>query len=117
MRYVSVLSTSLEVPSERRRLGPLPASKWRFPARDRMTLPVAVILKRLATDFFVFIPFGRRIKFPVKMSAKYRRHPSPAQVERLTFFDTLRQPCRERRPLYRVAIRPDEAPNNLTSGL
>jgi hypothetical protein len=25
-------------------------------------VPVAVILKRLATDFFVLIPFGRRIQ-------------------------------------------------------
>jgi hypothetical protein len=54
-----------------------------------MTLPVAVILKRLATDFFVFIPFGRRIEFPVKMNAEYRSHPSRAQVERPTFFHTL----------------------------
>jgi len=27
-----------------------------------MTLPLAVILNRLRTDFFVLIPFGRRIK-------------------------------------------------------
>jgi hypothetical protein len=40
----------------------LDCSKWRFPALERMILPVAVILNRLATDFFVLIPFGRRIK-------------------------------------------------------
>jgi hypothetical protein len=32
-----------------------------LPARGRNTLPLAVILKRLAADFFVLIPFGRRI--------------------------------------------------------
>jgi hypothetical protein len=47
---------------------------------------VAVILKRLATDFFVFIPFGRRIQIPVKMSAKYRRGDTLAQVESRSFF-------------------------------
>ena len=61
MRYASVSSTCLEVPSERRRFGLLPASKWRRPARERITLPVAVILNRLATDFLVLIPLGRRI--------------------------------------------------------
>lgn len=61
MRYASVSSTTLAVPRERRRLGDLLESRCRLPARDRRTLPVAVILKRLATDFFVLIPFGRRI--------------------------------------------------------
>ena len=54
-------STNFAVPKERRRFGLLPASKCRFPALERMTLPVAVILNRLATDFLVLIPFGRRI--------------------------------------------------------
>lgn len=63
MRYLSVESTSLAVPRLRRRLEFLVASKWRLPARARMTLPVPVILNRLATDFFVLIPLGRLIKF------------------------------------------------------
>src|SRR5687768_10501712 len=76
MRYVSVASTRLEVPSERRRFGLLPVSKWRRPARERMTLPVAVILKRLATDFFVLIPLGRRIVlFRKKRARNIGAHP------------------------------------------
>src|SRR5579862_1822093 len=62
MRYASVGSTCLDVPRLRRRLAFLVESKWRLPARERMTLPVPVILNRLATDFFVLIPLGRLIK-------------------------------------------------------
>ena len=54
-------STSLEVPRERRRFGLLVDNRWRLPARERMTLPVPVILKRFATDFRVLMPLGRRI--------------------------------------------------------
>ena len=61
MRYISVLSTNLEVPRERRRLGLLVESKWRLPALERMALPLAVILNRLATALRVLMPFGRRI--------------------------------------------------------
>ena len=43
MRYASVESTCLEVPRLRRRFGLLEASKWRLPARERMTFPVPVI--------------------------------------------------------------------------
>src|SRR5687768_13258559 len=50
-----------EEPKERRRLAFLVAMRWRFPARERMTLPVPVILNRLATAFRVLIPLGRRI--------------------------------------------------------
>jgi len=39
----------------------LPWSKCRFPARERRTFPRAVIFKRFAADFFVLMPFGRRI--------------------------------------------------------
>src|SRR5580658_7506229 len=52
---------SVEVPRLRRRLGFLDCNKCRLPARVRMTLPVAVILNRLATAFFVLMPLGRRI--------------------------------------------------------
>ena len=45
----------------RRRFGFFVCNRWRLPARGRNTLPLAVILNRLAADFFVFIPFGRRI--------------------------------------------------------
>jgi hypothetical protein len=34
-------------------------------------LPLAVILKRLATDFFVLMPLGRRIIYSFKKSAQY----------------------------------------------
>src|SRR6185436_20839147 len=61
MRYASVEDTTADLPRRRRRFGPLPASKWRLPACDRMTFPEPVILNRLATDFFVLIPFGRLI--------------------------------------------------------
>lgn len=50
-----------DVPRFLRRLGDLDESKWRLPAWLRITLPVPVILNRLATAFRVFIPFGRRI--------------------------------------------------------
>jgi len=62
MRWTSVEWTSLLSRRLRRRFGLLPESKWRLPTRCVMTLPVAVILNRLRTDFFVLIPFGRRIK-------------------------------------------------------
>jgi hypothetical protein len=45
----------------RRRLGLLVEHKCRRPALERMTFPLAVILKRLAADFLVRMPFGRRI--------------------------------------------------------
>src|SRR5260221_967558 len=51
------------LPRRRRRLEFLPCSRWRLPAWLRMTLPVPVILNRLATDFLVLIPLGRRINF------------------------------------------------------
>ena len=55
-------------------LGCLVSPRWRRPARERMTLPLAVILNRLATDFFVLMPLGRRINinFLSKKSAQYK---------------------------------------------
>jgi hypothetical protein len=47
--------------SDRLRFAFLVWSKWRLPALERRILPLAVILKRLATDFLVLIPLGRRI--------------------------------------------------------
>jgi hypothetical protein len=73
MRYSSVGWTSVVPVKPRRRFGFLVWSRWRLPARERKTLPLAVILKRLAADFFVLIPFGRRInqiQF-LKKSAQY----------------------------------------------
>ena len=61
MRYTSVGWTVVVPVSPRRRFGFFAWSRWRLPARERNTLPPAVILKRLATDFFVLIPLGRRI--------------------------------------------------------
>ena len=58
--YLKV-AQQVEQPRERRRLAFLVAIKWRFPARKRITLPVPVILNRLATALRVLIPFGRRI--------------------------------------------------------
>jgi hypothetical protein len=39
----------------------LEANRWRLPARGRNTLPLAVILNRLATDFRVLTALARRI--------------------------------------------------------
>jgi len=61
MRYSSVGWTSVVPVKPRRRFGFFAWSRWRLPARERNTLPLAVILKRLAADFFVLIPLGRRI--------------------------------------------------------
>ncbi len=61
MRYSSVGCTAVVPVKARRRFGFFVWSRWRLPARERNILPLAVILKRLATDFFVLIPFGRRI--------------------------------------------------------
>jgi hypothetical protein len=61
MRYTSVGWTVVVPVSPRRRFGLFVCSRWRLPARERNTLPPAVILKRLAADFFVLMPLGRRI--------------------------------------------------------
>jgi len=61
MRYSSVGDTT-EVPRRlRRRFGFLVWHKCRRPALERKTFPVPVILNRFDTDFFVLMPFGRRI--------------------------------------------------------
>ena len=76
MRYLSVGSTSLAVPKERRRLELLCAKRCRRPARERMTLPVPVILNRFATAFLVLFPRGRLIKIFIlflKKSAQYKK--------------------------------------------
>ena len=54
MRAVSVLWTSALRPRLRRRLALLVCNKCRRPARLKKTLPLALILNRLTTDFFVF---------------------------------------------------------------
>src|SRR5260370_32456768 len=74
MRYSSVECTAVLPRRLRRRLGPLVGIKGRRPELLRKTLPPAVILNRLAADFFVLIPFGRRIDYPLalKKSAQYR---------------------------------------------
>ena len=46
--------TSLSFDARRFCLLDLAASRWRKPGVRRMSLPVAVSLKRLATDFLVF---------------------------------------------------------------
>src|SRR6188768_541619 len=70
MRYTSVGCTVVVPVRLRRRFGFLVCSKWRLPARERSTLPLAVILKRFAADFFVLMPLGRRIKF---QSVRFRK--------------------------------------------
>ena len=74
MRYSSVEWTAVLPRNPRRRFGFLVCIKWRLPALLRRTLPPAVILKRLAADFLVLMPFGRRIVNPLslKKSAQYR---------------------------------------------
>ena len=61
MRYTSVAWTVVVPRRLRRRLGFLVWHKCRRPALERMTFPLAVILNRLAADFLVRMPFGRRI--------------------------------------------------------
>jgi hypothetical protein len=61
MRYSSVEWTVVVPRRLRRRLGRLVWHKCRRPALERMIFPLAVILKRLAADFLVLMPFGRRI--------------------------------------------------------
>src|SRR6476660_1723596 len=53
MRYSSVECTVVVPRRARRRFGFLPWSKCRLPARERSTLPLAVILNRLAAAFLV----------------------------------------------------------------
>lgn len=55
MCLTSQASTTARLPLLRFNLEFLHSSKWRRPALERMTLPVAVILNRLATDFFVLL--------------------------------------------------------------
>src|SRR5437660_10023775 len=62
MRYSAVGWTAVAPPRPRRRLGLFPCSRCRLPARERRILPRAVMLNRLAADFLVLMPFGRRIK-------------------------------------------------------
>jgi hypothetical protein len=50
-----------------------------------MTLPVPVILNRLATDFFVLMPLGRRINFIISI-AKGRALYVKAQAEASAIF-------------------------------
>src|SRR5215469_7926795 len=73
MRYSSVASTAVLPRKPRRRLGFLVCIKCRRPALRRSTFPLAVILNRFATDFFVLMPFGRRINqfLLFKKSAQY----------------------------------------------
>src|SRR6266404_5578476 len=73
MRYSSVLCTRPVPRNPRRRLGFLVCKRCRLPARERRTFPLAVILKRFATDFLVLIPLGRRINVQFyQKSAQYR---------------------------------------------
>ena len=79
IRFMSVEWTTVVPRRLRRRLDFLPCSKWRLPALDRIILPPAVILNRLAADFFVLIPFGRRI-ISFKKSAQSRSMPTRTQA-------------------------------------
>ena len=54
-RLTSVSSTTTCLPSLRLLLELLHSSKWRRPAFERTTLPVAVILNRFATDLLVLL--------------------------------------------------------------
>src|SRR5882672_10169572 len=72
MRYSSVLCTRPVPRRLRRRLGFLVCKRCRLPARERSTFPLAVILKRFATDFLVLIPLLRRINVQFyQKSAQY----------------------------------------------
>src|ERR1039457_897315 len=83
MRWTSVGCTVVVPRRARRRLGTLVSARCRRPARARSTFPPSVILKRLATDFLVLMPLGRRIiqsTFPSKKSAQYRHPGGRAQA-------------------------------------
>ena len=82
IRSSSAADNPATLRSPRRRLGLLLCSKCRRPEWDRSTLPVAVILKRLATALRVLADLGRRITccFPTKKSANYRNLQDPNQV-------------------------------------
>src|SRR5215469_12503688 len=88
MRYSSVASTVVNPRNERRRLGFLVCARWRRPALERRTLPLAVILNRLATDFLVLMPLGRRINqfLLFKKSAQYKY--VPGNVQEIIWFRT-----------------------------
>src|SRR5258705_13898378 len=98
MRYTSVGCTVVVPLSARRRLGFLVWSKWRLPARERRTFPLAVILNRLATDFLVLMPLGRRIinQLSFKKSAQYRWRWAPKQAVFLEFSGSPRSPTPNR---------------------
>ena len=66
--------------NDRRCFELLPCSKCRRPAPRCRTLPVPVILKRLATDFLVLIPLGRRMEF--SFSCLFCRNESPIPLWR-----------------------------------
>ena len=85
MRYSSVESTEVAPRRLRRRLGFLVWHRCRRPALERTTLPLAVILNRLAADFFVLMPLGRRInnQLSFKKSAEYR---SPSYTKQAVIF-------------------------------
>src|SRR5215469_13751401 len=63
IRYKSVGWTPAALPRRRSRLAFLLWARCRRPARKRNALPVAVILNRLATAFFVLMPLGRLINY------------------------------------------------------
>src|SRR6266540_1066792 len=108
MRYTSVLSTLVGPRNERRRLGFFPCARWRRPALERRTFPLAVILNRLATDFFVLMPLGRRInQFSLQKSAQYKYRCRRAQAIISACRNSMRMsPCKldKNVPLGRVAV-------------
>ena len=80
-RSSSDRSRIVDVPSRRRCFGLLQLSKCRLPWRLRTTLPEAVILNRLATDFLVFWFLARRIALDLRRkTAKYRDAPHGVQA-------------------------------------
>jgi hypothetical protein len=88
MRYTSVGWTVVVPVRLRRRFGLFVCSRWRLPARERNTLPPAVILKRLAADFFVLMPLGRRIIQSIS-SQKERAIYEPGVLEARGIFSYL----------------------------
>src|SRR6185437_208729 len=82
MRYSSVLCTVVVPRRLRRRLAFLDCARWRLPALERRTFPLAVSLNRLITDFFVLMPLGRRINqfLLFKKSAQYTDQRGDVQV-------------------------------------
>jgi hypothetical protein len=95
IRASSVESSTAPLARWRLRFALLDTNKCRRPAWPRNTLPVAVILKRLATAFFVLrlaIGFGIGSREPILLNPLRNWKLLRIKAERQTCTDTIRKP-------------------------